>query len=323
MDFCISDTFGAYWNNINQYIECFANHCKIITSLEGTEDLVKLDLIGCTRLKTLKEIETLHKLTNFSISGSSNLTSTMGLEHLKLLIHFYLEFHTPAKFPEILSLASLANLTLFDSSIKITSMIEIGCIVSLTSLCLSVCHVLVSLKGIENLIKLTDLRITHCGLLTCVKEIRYLTKLTNLTLSNNDALASVDGIEYLESLTKLDLSCCAVLRHIPTNIICLEHLTNIYKGYCFRLSPIFYNLSKPYSLNVKDELFQVLDDEIKKNTDTWTRHDHEKFGSNVNKMFVTLLLCLQQIFPNFEIDPELIEETLQQYQQCHRRDLAY
>ena len=329
MSCCICDTFNdrdCFCKHMNnEYTNYSMCGCKIITSVEKYDDFEYLSGVSpndCTCLITLKHNEAFRKLTRFSISGRNDLTSMSGVR--QLLIRLHLECYTPVKFLKILNPQSMTHLSLYEVDVNLTSLVEIGCMVSLTSLVLSSCRELISLKGIENLIKLTSLCITHCGSLLCVKEIRYLTQLTTLTFSCCTALTTVDGIEYLEHLTWLDLSSCAGLRCIPVNTICLEHLTDIYIRFCASLPPLptFHNCVM-YGSNAKEEVFKVLSDEIRNNTDTWTRHDHEKFGANVNKLFVTILLGLQQIFPNFEIDPELIEETLQQCQQCHRCDLDY
>ena len=318
------DTCGtpACWSKVNKYAEHLASYSKTNTSLEGIgifKRLISLDLIRCEFLENLKGIEGL-LLTYLGIMGCNKLTSMIGIESLECLRDLYLESYTPVEFPEILRLTRLTSFTLYDSNVNLTSMIEIGCMVSLIMLDLSLCRGLISLEGIKHLINLTSLTVTECKLLTCVKEIKHLSRLTDLNLSVCTALTSVNGVEYLKCLTKLDLSDCVCLHHIPSNIICLEHLQFIHVVSCVSLPPSFHICIKLLR-NAKAHVFEVLADELGINTSTWIRHNHEEFGPNVNEMFVTILLRLQQIFPNFGVDPEMVEETLQQYQQCHRRDL--
>lgn len=174
----------------------------------------------------------------------------------------------------------------------ITDLSIFSLLTNLSVLSLTGCYTITQLDGIQHSKQLTEFYIKHCALLVSLK-----------------------GIELVEKLIKLSVICCDNLKYIPENIICLTNLDDITLTECGSLPKSFTEL---YCLrNKKNLVFRVLKDMLSNNTSSWTRCDHENFGSDVNKLFATALLGIQRL-DSVGIDPEAIEAMFEEFLQCYR-----
>lgn len=329
----------------------YLHDCKNTKSLKGIEVLCEklgvLSLIGCHNLADISGIQNLKLLTWLSIRDCDYLRCKP--QFLDRLARFTTDNYNILTniFSKIMLHIKIVN------CFEITSVAEVMRFTTLTKLEILRCPNVVSLHGIANLKQLTELSINFCDDLKTLDDIKELTKLSHLTVSGCQNLKTLGGIgelsrlieltdfcltdcyditcvkeiQYFIKLINLDLSFCSNLLDIPDNVICLKHLKRININGCTSLPEILLPANNWcadlswYRWGGNDKLYVIgaLSDRIKKNTNSWSRHVHESFGSDVNELYAAVLLGLQRIC-SYDLlpDPELVEETLEKFLQLDR-----
>ncbi|XP_076940258.1 uncharacterized protein LOC143609379 [Bidens hawaiensis] len=224
----------------------FSKDLTKIPNLTSTQNLVKLNLEGCTKLKELLQSVLSHKrlqyvnlcgcthlqslgrrnmemdaLVTLLLSGCSNLEYVPEFgDNMKCLEHLYVDGTNIKKLPE--SLGKLCNLRKLDASETSIQEIplSIHCLSRLRLLCVRKCQLSSKSSGFlftkrDVLSGLRELDLSYCNLSVVPDCIGLFYRLVNLDLSGNDLGSLPATISILSHLRMLCLNNCQRLQSLP------------------------------------------------------------------------------------------------------------
>ena len=303
-------------NNIFKFkdLNLSNNNMSIIDIKDIYKLITSLNLSHCTKLTCLPaEIRQLTLLKTFNLGHCWNLECLPAkIGQLNLLSSLDLQWCFKLTFlpAEIRHLKLLTSLNLSWCYHLTWLPAELGQLELLTSINLSSCFHLTCLPAkIGQLKALTSLDLSYCYRLTPLPaELGQLKSLTTLDLSWCNSLTHLPAeLGQLELLTLLKLSMCTKLRCLPTELVNLRNLLNFDSTGCNLLAPNLIG-------NDADIIHITLLEHFRADITPWSRSTSHSF----NNLITSVLLGINRSVTDFDIDPELLEETFTHFRKCDR-----
>jgi Leucine-rich repeat (LRR) protein len=202
---------GTLPNALVKLVLIGCSKLRKIKGLCGLAKLQNLDISWCEEVEELPSIETLVSLEELQVSECVKLKSIRGLEQLTKLRKLDISSCSELEdLPSVEHLRSLEELWAC-SCVKLKSIRGLGQLTQLRVLNVFEFSELEELR-FEHLCSLEELWACSCEKLKSIKGLGQLTKLRILNVTECFELESLDGVEYLTSLEELFASECPRLQ---------------------------------------------------------------------------------------------------------------
>ncbi|KAG7605139.1 Toll/interleukin-1 receptor homology (TIR) domain superfamily, partial [Arabidopsis thaliana x Arabidopsis arenosa] len=224
-----------YLNKLNDLDMSYCDHLETIPSGVNLKSLDRLNLSGCSRLKSFLDIPT--NISWLDIGQTADIPSNLRLQNLdELILCERVQLRTPLM--TMLS-PTLTRLTFSNNPSFVEVPSSIQNLYQLEHLEIMNCRNLVTLPTGINLDSLISLDLSHCSQLKTFPDIS--TNISDLNLSYTAIEEVPLSIEKLSLLCYLDMNGCSNLLCVSPNISKLKHLERADFSDCVELTEASWN----------------------------------------------------------------------------------